>query len=63
MSSSSRGPALRSLTTTAFLIPTTSALPLAAQGLANSVQIHGFGGWAYAETDGNEYFVGTPDGS
>jgi len=27
------------------------------------VQIHGFGGWAYARTDGNNYLIGTEDGS
>jgi hypothetical protein len=36
--------------------------PAAGQGLFGDVEIHGFGGWAYGETDGNAYLVGTADG-
>jgi len=29
----------------------------------DAVQVHGFGGWAYARTDGNNYLMGNEDGS
>lgn len=32
-------------------------------GSESSVEVHGFGGWAYAETDGNRYLIGTDDGN
>lgn len=41
-----------------FLPPT-----LAAQELANRVDIHGFGGWSYGKTDRNVYLSGSPEGS
>jgi hypothetical protein len=28
-----------------------------------AVEVHGFGGWAYAETDGNRYLIGNDDGN
>lgn len=62
-SSSGRTLALRRFGITALFILALSTSPLAAQSLTDSVQIHGFGGWAYAETDGNSYLMGTPDGS
>ncbi len=34
-----------------------------AQGLGNAVEIHGFGGMAYANTDGNNYLIGTEAGT
>jgi hypothetical protein len=34
-----------------------------AQGLGSSVELHGFGGWAYANTDGNNYLIGTDQGT
>jgi hypothetical protein len=42
-----------------------AALPAAAQddGTGPVVEVHGFGGWAYAETDGNRYLIGTDDGN
>lgn len=36
--------------------------PAGAQGALSSVEIHGFGGWAYAETDGLDYTLGDGDG-
>ena len=36
-----------------ILVAAVSVTPASAQSLADDVQIHGFGGWAYAETDGN----------
>ena len=61
--SSGRALAIRRLAITVLFILAASTSPLAAQSLSDSVQIHGFGGWAYAETDGNGYLIGTPDGS
>ncbi|MCK5571595.1 MAG: hypothetical protein KAJ12_02490, partial [Bacteroidetes bacterium] len=40
-----------------------STAPVSAQGLTDGVQIHGFGGWAYTQTDGNVYLNGTEDGT
>jgi hypothetical protein len=40
-----------------------AALPVAAQSMSDDVQIHGFGGWAYAETDGNYYGLGNNEGA
>jgi len=37
-------------------------LPAAATDLGSSVDLHGFGGWAFGETDGNRYTVGTENG-
>jgi hypothetical protein len=37
--------------------------PAAAQSPSDDVQIHGFGGWAYAETDGHYYHLGTNEGA
>ncbi len=34
-----------------------------AQDAGNAVQIHGFGGWAYAQTDDNSYVIGTKQGT
>lgn len=34
-----------------------------AQGLGSAVELHGFGGLAYANTDGNNYIVGTDEGT
>jgi hypothetical protein len=61
--SSARVLALRWVALIGLCIFATSATPLAAQSLSDNVQIHGFGGWAYAETDGNYYTLGTPDGA
>jgi len=38
-----------------------SALSIYAQSL-NNVQIHGFGGWGYGRTDGNNYIIGSEKG-
>lgn len=37
--------------------------PGPSQAMQDVVQVHGFGGWAYARTDGNNYLIGTEDGS
>jgi len=47
----------------ALLVIVTAAAPAMAQSLVDDVQIHGFGGWAYAETDGNYYSLGTNEGA
>lgn len=38
------------------------ASPAAAQSLLSTVELHGFGGWAYAETDGLTHPLGDSDG-
>lgn len=40
-----------------------AAAPTCAQHLSDSVQVHGFAGWAYGQTDGNTDQLGTEDGS
>ncbi|MCP4902710.1 MAG: hypothetical protein GY906_37580 [bacterium] len=50
------------VTFVALLFLAIPAGQVAAQSAFDSVQIHGFGGWAYGETDGNAYLVGTEDG-
>ena len=37
-----------------------AALALGPLAHAEGVDLHGFGGWAYGQTDGNNYLVGTP---
>ena len=39
-----------------------AASPLLAQSAGSTVEIHGFGGWAYAKTDGHKYSLGTENG-
>lgn len=47
----------------ALLVVATSLSTAAASADSGSkVQIHGFGGWAYGDTDGNRYLVGTDEG-
>jgi hypothetical protein len=36
--------------------------PVAAQGLGELVRVHGFGGWAYGETNGLDYLYDTDGG-
>ena len=50
------------VTLAALLFLAIPARQVAAQDAFNDVQIHGFGGWAYGETDGNAYLVGTEEG-
>lgn len=40
-----------------------AAAPTYAQHLSDSVQVHGFAGWAYGQTDGNTDQLGTEDES
>jgi hypothetical protein len=39
-----------------------AGLPALAQSVASTIDIHGFGGWAYGKTDGQKYSLGTEDG-
>ena len=39
-----------------------AATPLAAQSVTSTIDIHGFGGWAYVKTDGHKYSLGTEGG-
>lgn len=39
-----------------------AATPLAAQSAGTTIDIHGFGGWAYGKTDGHKYSLGTEAG-
>lgn len=39
-----------------------AATPLAAQSVTSTIDIHGFGGWAYGKTDGHKYSLGTEGG-
>lgn len=39
-----------------------AASPLAAQSTGSTIDIHGFGGWAYGKTDGHKYSLGTEGG-
>ena len=52
---------LRSLVWVVFAL--TVATPAWGQSLADKVEIHGFGGWAFADTDGNQYLLGDEDGN
>jgi hypothetical protein len=45
-----------------LLALTMAVAPASAQSITDDVQIHGFGGWAYGETDGHAYLVGTEQG-
>src|SRR5688572_31997297 len=36
--------------------------PLFAQSATSTIDIHGFGGWAYGKTDGHKYSLGTEEG-
>jgi hypothetical protein len=38
------------------------ALPALAQSTSSTIDIHGFGGWAYGKTDGYKYSLGTEGG-
>ena len=38
------------------------AAPLFAQNTGSTIDIHGFGGWAYGKTDGHKYSLATEDG-
>ncbi len=40
-----------------------AATPVWGQSLADKIEIHGFGGWAFADTDGNRYLLGDEDGN
>jgi hypothetical protein len=44
-------------------IAATLGLAQAARAQSPSVELHGFGGWAYANTDGNNLLIGTDEGS
>lgn len=39
-----------------------TALPAIAQDFGESVEIHGFGEWAFGDTDGNSFLAGSKDG-
>ena len=39
-----------------------AASPLVAQSASSTIDIHGFGGWAYGKTDGHKYSLGTEGG-
>lgn len=39
------------------------AIPGWAQDAGGKVELHGFGGWAYAQTDGNGYLIGSEQGN
>lgn len=60
--SDSSSPRLRRVLLWPLLILLLVAMPALGQG-QDTVQIHGFGGWAYGETDGNLYLVGSQDGN
>lgn len=45
-----------------LVLALTLANPVGGQNLTDIIEIHGFGGWAYGETDGNRYVVGNEDG-
>jgi len=47
----------------ATLVIVVTGLPAAAQGALDDIELHGFGGWAYGDTDGNAYEIGTEEGS
>jgi hypothetical protein len=53
---------MRSWVAVAILL-TLAVSTASAQSAMDNVQIHGFGGWAYGQTDGNAYLVGSEDGS
>lgn len=56
---------LRALGTVLLVVVVTIALasPAAlAQESDSKIEIHGFGGWAFGDTDGNRYLVGDEDG-
>ena len=53
-------PALAALAV--LLVAQTWAAPVTAQGLFDKVEIHGFGGWAYGDTDGLVSLLGDEDG-
>jgi hypothetical protein len=38
-------------------------LPVWAQDAGGKVEVHGFGGWAYGKSEGNNYLIGTTDGT
>lgn len=39
-----------------------AGMPAMAQSVASTIDIHGFGGWAYGKTDGQKYSLGTESG-
>ncbi|HEX6642126.1 MAG TPA: porin [Thermoanaerobaculia bacterium] len=39
-----------------------AASPAIAQSVASTIDIHGFGGWAYGKTDGHKYSLGKDEG-
>jgi hypothetical protein len=39
-----------------------TAVPAFAQTAGSTIDIHGFGGWAYGKTDGHKYSLGTEEG-
>jgi hypothetical protein len=39
-----------------------AGLPAVAQSTGSTIDIHGFGGWAYSKTDGHKYSLGTEGG-
>jgi hypothetical protein len=39
-----------------------AASPALAQSIASTIDIHGFGGWAYGKTDGHKYSLGKEEG-
>ncbi len=46
-----------------FALATLIANHVLAADLGNSVRLHGYGGWAYGQTDGNVYLNGNENGS
>lgn len=58
-----KSPSAAALTIGVLALALVAATPAAAQGgLLSGLEIHGFGGWAYAETDGLSYGLGDSDG-
>lgn len=45
-----------------FTLAVLMATPVAAQSTSSTIDIHGFGGWAYGKTDGHKYSLGTEEG-
>ncbi len=39
------------------------SVPIQAAPIGDRVELHGFGNWSFGDTDGNDYLLGTEDGS
>lgn len=57
------GPTGRGFATLVLGIALLAATTAGAQDFGEKVQVHGFGGWAYAQTNGNAYLIGTEQGN